>query len=245
MKILVAEDDLAVQDTMDFLMEVWGYEADVAPNGFEAVQRAGRKQYDLCIMDIDMPVMNGLEATCEIRNRLSYHLPILGYSGNIQEYQRECLEIGMDDVIAKPADIDLLYKKIQELDVKIITVYEEQNQIKFIKEMAVSKDQFEKIRRLEKEGLTIFRLRGINDEFITHSNIQNKISYDFAKGQILSEFLDRSPDRPGKVHIYQFNLHANQTDLSPEEFETQKKDEDELMEKFKQPTVMPVKEDEK
>lgn len=71
MKILITEDDIAIQELIKHVIEGWGYDVDIAYDGEEALKRARAIQYDLCIMDIDMPIMNGIEATESIRKNLS------------------------------------------------------------------------------------------------------------------------------------------------------------------------------
>ena len=81
MKILITEDDIAIQELIKHVIEGWGYDVDIAYDGEGALKRGRAIQYDLCIMDIDMPIMNGIEATESIRKNLSY-FPIIAVSGN-------------------------------------------------------------------------------------------------------------------------------------------------------------------
>ncbi|MCG8633141.1 MAG: response regulator [Desulfobacterales bacterium] len=72
MKILIAEDDSMLRTMAGTLMNHWGFDFDMASNGREAVEKARLRngKYDLCLMDIDMPVLNGLEATKIMREKL-------------------------------------------------------------------------------------------------------------------------------------------------------------------------------
>lgn len=85
MRILIAEDDPAIQFLAKELMEHWGFDYDLVSNGQEAVEQAkiNEGEYDLCLMDIDMPIMNGLEATKIIRRNLNY-FPIMALTGNLE-----------------------------------------------------------------------------------------------------------------------------------------------------------------
>ncbi len=120
MKNLIAEDDPSIQMLTKTLMSYWGYEFDIASNGQEAVELAKEYEgkYDLCLMDIEMPIMNGCEATKMIRQKTKY-LPIMAVTANLT-FQDKYMEIGMDDFLEKPYYPDILYGKINELTVKSI-----------------------------------------------------------------------------------------------------------------------------
>jgi len=118
MKILIVEDNKGLQRSVEMLMKIWGFDFDMVSNGQEAVERAmtNEGEYDLCLMDVEMPVMNGCEATKIIRRNLKY-FPIMAYSGNYL-YREECFECGVDDFLEKPCPPDKLLAKIQELAIK-------------------------------------------------------------------------------------------------------------------------------
>ena len=95
----------------------FGCVADVANDGAEALQLAGNTQYDLILMDCQMPVMDGLQATRAIREaeKGRRHVPIVALTANALEGERErCLEVGMDDYLAKPVRPDDLFNKLQQ-----------------------------------------------------------------------------------------------------------------------------------
>jgi CheY-like chemotaxis protein len=104
-RILVAEDYPPNQDVARMHLESHGHIVDIAENGLEAVNRCKRRQYDMVLMDVQMPEMNGMDATREIRKLGGRNetMPIIGLTANAEMDTRlECAEAGMNDVIAKP-----------------------------------------------------------------------------------------------------------------------------------------------
>ncbi len=105
LRILLAEDNVVNQKLAVRLLEKMGYRADVAGNGIEALEALERQRYDLLLTDVQMPEMDGLEATREILRRYPEHERpwIVGVTAEAMAGDRErCLEAGMNDYITKP-----------------------------------------------------------------------------------------------------------------------------------------------
>jgi len=109
LKILLAEDNAVNQKLALRLLEQMGYRADVASNGIEAVESVQRQKYDVILMDVQMPEMDGLEATRQIVALQKASPYIIGLTANAMQGDREaCLAAGMQDYIAKPIRVDEL-----------------------------------------------------------------------------------------------------------------------------------------
>ncbi len=107
LSILVVEDNDINQELACAFIEVLGMQADVAENGAIALAMLAQKPYDIVFMDMQMPVMDGLEATKQIRANPAYTgLPIVAMTANaMQEDRQRCLSAGMDDHLPKPLDL--------------------------------------------------------------------------------------------------------------------------------------------
>ncbi|PKO48227.1 MAG: hypothetical protein CVU31_06500 [Betaproteobacteria bacterium HGW-Betaproteobacteria-4] len=111
-RILVAEDDWVNQEVaLELLRETLGFSVDIAPNGAHALDMAIQQRYDLILMDMQMPELDGLGATQAIREIPGYaETPIIAMTANaFTEDRTLCLDAGMNDFIAKPVDPDKLF----------------------------------------------------------------------------------------------------------------------------------------
>jgi PAS domain S-box-containing protein len=117
-RILIAEDNLMNRILIRFLMEEWNFEYDFAENGEIALEKLRNKHFDLVLMDIQMPVMDGYQTTQIIRNELQLTLPIIAMTAHAFSGEREkCLIAGMNDYITKPlrqAELSALLLKYME-----------------------------------------------------------------------------------------------------------------------------------
>lgn len=112
-KILVVEDMPLNQLLMKTVLDDFGFERDIAANGKIAIEKLLSKSYDVILMDLQMPVMNGFEATEYIRDTLHSQVPIIALTADVTTVDlAKCKAVGMNDYIAKPIDERLLYSKI-------------------------------------------------------------------------------------------------------------------------------------
>lgn len=121
-RVLLAEDNQMNQFLATTILEDWGVLVEVAENGKEAIEMFSEGKYDLILMDMQMPIMDGLEATRIIRKRLHSKIPIIALTANaIKGDKQRCLDAGMDDYLTKPfVQRDLLEKMIINLDLPIL-----------------------------------------------------------------------------------------------------------------------------
>ncbi|MEI6124668.1 MAG: ATP-binding protein [Bacteroidota bacterium] len=116
LRVLVAEDVALNQLLIKIILNDFGFEPEIVDNGKIAIEKLQTNTYDIILMDLQMPEMNGIEATEYIRKTMKSQIPIIALtadvtSTNISQYK----EFGMDDYISKPINENLLYSKIVEL----------------------------------------------------------------------------------------------------------------------------------
>ena len=119
LRILVAEDNLINQKLAVRILEKQGWQPVIANNGKEAVKLYEKEGFDLILMDVQMPEMDGLEATEKIRKieeSADGHIPIIAITANaFEEDKKRCLAAGMDAYITKPIKIAELFGIIEEV----------------------------------------------------------------------------------------------------------------------------------
>ncbi len=117
--ILLAEDNSVNQKLASRLLEKQGHDVVTVGNGREALEQLQKVTFDLVLMDVQMPVMDGLEATAAIRNRersTGDHLPIIAMTAHAMQGDRDrCLAAGMDDYVSKPIDVKQLFTVVQNV----------------------------------------------------------------------------------------------------------------------------------
>jgi CheY-like chemotaxis protein len=117
LRILLAEDNVVNQKLALRILQQMGYRADLASNGIEAVESVGRQTYDVVLMDVQMPEMDGLEATRQIAAKWAADKRprIVAMTANAMQGDREdCIAAGMDDYMTKPIRVDQLIASLAE-----------------------------------------------------------------------------------------------------------------------------------
>ena len=124
-KVLVVEDIALNQLLMKTLLDDFGFERDIAANGKIAIEKLEANSYDIILMDLQMPEMNGFEATEYIRHKMNSKIPIIALTADVTTVDlAKCKAAGMNDYIAKPIDEKLLYSKIVGLVKKPMMKYQ-------------------------------------------------------------------------------------------------------------------------
>lgn len=121
--ILLVEDNILNQRVVTFSLKKYKHEVVIANNGVEAIEKFRESKFDVILMDIMMPVMDGIEATVKIReierlDQIEWRTPIIALTANTMDNDRDkCISYGMDEFIAKPFDIDKLNSIFTDLKI--------------------------------------------------------------------------------------------------------------------------------
>lgn len=149
LKLLLAEDNKANQILAIRLLEKMGHQVTLANNGVEALQHWQAASFDAILMDVDMPEMNGYEATERIRvleRESGAHIPIVAMTAHaMQGAREECLSHGMDGYLTKPIDTEALWRELDGLAQGVAALGEEQPVVG-VRQLAVA--DFEKAKQL-------------------------------------------------------------------------------------------------
>lgn len=119
LRILLAEDNIVNQKVAQGMLQKLGYHADTVANGLEAIKALEMLPYDLVLMDVQMPDMDGFEATRLVRNPrstvLNHEIPIVAMTAHAMKGDKErCLETGMNDYIAKPVSLQSMMQLLEK-----------------------------------------------------------------------------------------------------------------------------------
>ena len=127
LKILLVEDNQLNVKLIKSLFSEYNLKLQVAENGSVGIDKLKEntgltpftKSFDIVLMDMEMPVMNGYEAAIVIRNELNSNIPIIAMTAHAMSGERErCLHLGMNDYISKPINANLLFEKMYDLTIK-------------------------------------------------------------------------------------------------------------------------------
>jgi signal transduction histidine kinase/CheY-like chemotaxis protein/ligand-binding sensor domain-containing protein len=121
LNILIAEDNPVNQKLAERILIKLGYTPDIAANGLEVLEIIQKKNYDLIFMDVQMPEMDGLEATRMLRKNNQHQPIIIAMTANAIQGDREaCLDAGMDDYMSKPIKLDTLVAMLEKSSIQIL-----------------------------------------------------------------------------------------------------------------------------
>lgn len=188
LRVLLAEDNLVNQFIVQAMLQDWGLKVDVASNGQEAYELFKNNNYDIVLMDIQMPVLDGLQTTALIRNYKDVKkskTPIIALTANpAKQFQKKFLSAGMEDVIVKPFKEDFLYKKIVSLCI------DKTELIKF------SKRKYPARKKPQFENKKLYNLDNLSKELGTRT--------DFIQ-RMLSIFIETIPETVMKMKQHYIN----------------------------------------
>ncbi len=118
LNILLVEDNQLNIILIKSLFSEFKLKLQIAENGSEGIERLKENKFDIILMDMEMPVMNGYEAAGIIRQELKNNIPIIAMTANAMAGEKErCLSLGMNDYISKPINANLLFEKIYDLTI--------------------------------------------------------------------------------------------------------------------------------
>ena len=123
LNILLVEDNLLNQRLVAFNLKKFNHTVVIANNGIEAIEKFNESKFDLILMDIMMPLMNGLQATIKIREiestyAIENRTPIIAITANaMNTYRDQCLSAGMDEFMTKPFNIEKLKYLLKKLEI--------------------------------------------------------------------------------------------------------------------------------
>jgi PAS domain S-box-containing protein len=168
-KVLVVEDIALNQLLMKTVLDDFGFESDIAANGKIAIEKLQYNTYDIILMDLQMPEMNGFEATEYIRSKMNMNIPIIALTADVTTVDlAKCTSVGMNDYLAKPIDERILYSKI----------------VGFVKKNILISDKI-----IEDVGYANKPIRCIDLDYLTHRTKSNPA----LMLQMISLYLEQTP----------------------------------------------------
>ena len=143
-QILVAEDNKINQTLIKYILKQWKVNFDIAENGNEALSKMKEKVYDLILMDIQMPHMDGYQTSTIIRNELKLNIPIIAMTAHVMPTEKQkCINVGMNDYLSKPIDEKFLLEMLQKyLPIKAITTVNATPVITMLQKEIIAKNKY-------------------------------------------------------------------------------------------------------
>lgn len=118
-KVLIAEDSSVIQNIAKKVLEFQNFDIHSAKNGVEVLKKLEKEYFDIILMDINMPQMDGMECSRKIRalkDEAKSKIPIIAITGNAKNYSMEDFtQAGIDDFMPKPIDFDQLIEKVKKM----------------------------------------------------------------------------------------------------------------------------------
>lgn len=150
-QILVAEDNKINQTLIKYILKQWNVKFDIAENGNEALSKMKGKLYDLILMDIQMPNMDGYQTSTVIRKKLHLNIPIIAMTAHVMPTEKQkCINVGMNDYLSKPIDEKLLLEMLQKyLPIKSELVTNKILEIEELQTLVTSKNKYVDIAYLQ------------------------------------------------------------------------------------------------
>lgn len=116
LSILLCEDNILNQHLSKNIIEGFGFNLDIANNGEEGIDLLQKNEYDLVLMDLQMPIMDGYQATGYIRNELKMDIPIIAITAHsLIGEQQKCFDLGMNAYVSKPFKQEELLNQIKNV----------------------------------------------------------------------------------------------------------------------------------
>jgi PAS domain S-box-containing protein len=198
--VLLAEDGLVNQKVAVSLLEQRGHKVTVANNGRQAIAAFDSEPFDVVLMDIQMPTMDGFEATAIIRRKekaTGGHIPIIAMTAHAMKGDRErCFEAGMDGYIAKPIRAKDLYETIEMTAAKVLESQRRNDMITDEKEI-LDRDKI-----LERTGADEETLKEIVELFVTESAKLMERIRDAVTNEDASELQKAAHTLRGSIRIF-------------------------------------------